>query len=553
MGAGSRRRVFSVTISSVLALLAGGAAGKTVNIGPGDDLPGAIAALSAGDELVLAGGTYSVSSRLSVGVSGAQGSPIVIRGADGATATITRPDANQNTINVDSAQWVELRNLDVTGGSHGIRITDSSHVTIADCHVHDTGDVGISANAPGSDYADLHFVHDQVDHTGGTGEGFYLGCNDDGCRIHDSVIEKNWVHDTKDNVSQGDGIEVKDGSYGNAIRDNVIHDTGYPCIIVYGNAGHGGVNTIERNAMWSCGDHGIQAAADAVIQNNLIFSPASDGIHSQVHQSASPGNLQILHNTVISNNAAYSASGVVGTILLANNALYALGNAINLTGTLTGVTATGNVGVGGVQGVSSGFSATGNAANDFVDVDFTAAHRNAYPKAGSALIAAGDPAHVVADDFDGTDRAGVADVGAYAYKAGGAPAWPVAPGFKDTSAIPASGGAPGAGGAAGTGGADATGAGGASAGGGSGAGASGGNTGGGAGGAAGGSSTGGSGTTGGASGVDGGSAAPGAAKDDGGCGCRVADHTSDANSYAGLVLGAAAFLRRRARKPRSER
>ena len=74
-----------------------------------------------------------------------------------------------------------------------------------------------------------------------------------------------------------------------------------------------------------------------------------------------------------------------------------------------------------------------------------------FPRAGSALIGAGDPGHVVADDFNGDPRNGAADVGAYRYAASGNPGSPLGPGFKGGPAD-ADGGA-GSSGSAGTGGA----------------------------------------------------------------------------------------------------
>jgi hypothetical protein len=55
-------------------------------------------------------------------------------------------------------------------------------------------------------------------------------------------------HHTRGTSSGGnDGIEVKYRSFGNTIRNNVIHDTingtAYPCIFVYG--GGAGVNIVE--------------------------------------------------------------------------------------------------------------------------------------------------------------------------------------------------------------------------------------------------------------------------------------------------------------------
>ena len=64
------------------------------NITPADDVRTAVAALTPGDELVLAGGTYNLNYRFSISVSGTQPLPIVIRAATGETPIITRPDAN---------------------------------------------------------------------------------------------------------------------------------------------------------------------------------------------------------------------------------------------------------------------------------------------------------------------------------------------------------------------------------------------------------------------------------------------------------------------------
>ena len=108
--------------------------------------------------------------------------------------------------------------------------------------------------------------------TNGTGEGMYLGCNSDECRVVNSLIEGNYVHHTNGpSVEQGDGIELKEGSYGNVIRDNVIHDTNYPGIITYSTLGHGPANIIEGNLIWNSNDNAIQSAADVVIRNNIVL------------------------------------------------------------------------------------------------------------------------------------------------------------------------------------------------------------------------------------------------------------------------------------------
>lgn len=497
-------------------------------IGPSANLGAEIAKLKAGDELILQGGTYTLTSKLTIGVSGSAGAPIVIRSKDGETAHITR-DASQNVINVEKAQYVILRGLEVSAGSHGIRLLDSSFITVEDCHIHDTGDVALSANVPASKYQGLTIRHNHIHHTNGTGEGMYLGCNNDGCQMYDSLIERNYVHHTNQaSVAQGDGIEIKQGSYNNIVRDNVIHDTNYPCLLIYGTAGKA-VNLLERNAMWNCGDHGIQAEADAIIRNNLVLGAKADGIRNQNHQQQSVEDLTIVHNTVLNQGDALRSDNIKSNVVIANNALYSQnGNALRASGTLTALTVAGNVGLGTTQGISGGFTGGGALATDFVDAAFGAAKLNVFPKAGGKLVGAGDAKYVTNDDFNGTARGGVADVGAYLFAAQN-PGWAVAAGFKDS--VASSGGTGGAGGTSGSGGATSGGAAGAA--GSSSGGSSAGGT------SSGGSSTGGASSGGASSGGTAGKSS-GDGGDDGGCGCRTPRTGADATgalAFAALALG----------------
>jgi MYXO-CTERM domain-containing protein len=521
--------VFGVTAacSAALLLAAAPAFAGVTEIGPGDDLIGAVNGLMPGDELVLKGGTYNLQSKFTISVSGTEQAPIIIRAKDGEVPIITRPDANQNTINIANNAYVILRGIEVVGGSHGIRMDHTSFITIEDCHIHDTGDVAISANYSGSKYQGLRLLRNHIHDTNNTGEGMYLGCNTNACQMFDSLIEGNYIHNTNGaSVSQGDGIEIKEGSYNNVVRDNVVHDTNYPCILTYSTVGNGAPNIIERNVLWGCGDHGIQSAADAIIRNNIILSASADGIRNQPHQSGSPANLVIVHNTVLkASGDALRSDGITGSVVIANNALFAQsGNALRVAGTLDQLVVAGNAGVGSVQGTAMGFTAGGDIVKDFIGANYSGAPPNdVFPAAGSALIEAGDKAHVAPDDFNGTPREGAADVGAYKFSPGGNAGWVIKAGFKDTP----QGGTGGAGGASGAGGA---GQGGSSPAGGGGSGNAGG------GGASSGEGGGGEG-----GGSDGGTG------DESGCGCRVASAPSgEALGWLGLgLLMAARGLRRR--------
>ena len=303
--------------------------------------------------------------------------------------------------------------------------------------MHHTGDVAIRMNSAGAEYRNMHIVGNHIHDTSETGEGMYLGCNSDGCRLIDSVIERNYIHHTNGpSIVQGDGIEIKEGSYGNIVRDNVIHDTNYPCILTYSTVGNGPPNIIERNVMWNCADNAIQSAADATIRNNIILGAGGNGLAMQPHQAGTPSNLIVVHNTIIQpTNAAIRISGATGTVLIANNAIYGGATAINYNGGGT-VTFEGNVGIGSLSGVSSGFT-MGDLGADFVGANAAGGVPNdVFPAAGSALIGAGVAAHVPADDFNGTARGGAADVGAYAFDSGGNPGWTLAEAFKGSTSIP---------------------------------------------------------------------------------------------------------------------
>jgi hypothetical protein len=326
-----------------------------------------------------------------------------------------------------------LRNLKITGGSHGIRLMNSDFVTIEDNEIYETGDVALSANSGGT-YEGLVIRRNHIHHTNGTGEGMYLGCNSNACRVANSVIEWNYVHHTnRASVEQGDGIELKEGSYGNVIRHNVIHDTNYPGIITYSTVGNGSANVVEANVIWNTNDHAIQSSADAIIRNNIVLGSS---ISLQSHQAGSPSNEIVTHNTVI--GASIDVRNVVGSVVIANNAVYSNnGAAINLiSGNLGLVTVVGNVGVGGLSGAASGFL-PGNLTSDFQSAHYNGAPPiDLFPKAGGALPGAGSASQVATTDFNGTPRNGVADAGAYKFAPGGNPGWTLAAGFKGSTGSP---------------------------------------------------------------------------------------------------------------------
>jgi uncharacterized membrane protein YgcG len=224
---------------------------------------------------------------------------------------------------------------------------------------------------------------------------------------------------------------------------------------------NGAPNTIERNVTWNCGDHGIQSAADAVIRNDIILGARADGIAMQPHQSGSPSQLVVVYNTVLNASGdAVSLRGISGSVVVANNALYAEdGWAFFVNGGTVGLLFSGNAAIGGVsEGALAMLS--GEIDVDFLSASFDGAPpMSVFPATGGALVSSGLAAHVVADDFNGTEREAVPDVGAYRFSADGNPGWALAetmktsPAIDDPGAAGTGGSITGSGGSAGSGGA----------------------------------------------------------------------------------------------------
>ena len=202
-------------------------------IRPGDDLFARLRMLAPGDEVIVHAGTYTTPGLVQVTWAGTEAAPIVVRAAPGARPVIAGTPA-QNVLDLGGSYFT-LRGFEIRGGSHGIRLAATDHATLEDLVLHDLGDVGISCNRPAQSCAFLTIRRNEIYDTGkaGTGEGMYLGCTAAACTLRDSLVERNFVHDT--GGDQGDGIEIKWGSWSNVVRDKVIVRSRFPGIFVYGS------------------------------------------------------------------------------------------------------------------------------------------------------------------------------------------------------------------------------------------------------------------------------------------------------------------------------
>lgn len=383
----------------------------------GTALRNAINARTAGQKLEIGTGMYELSSNFTVNLQGTAGAPIWVVAASGASPVIYMNTTGQNIMNVgvgSQSRYLCFRGIEFTGGSHGLRLYDCTQVWIDQCEIHNTGDAGISTNTVNTSF--IHITRNEIHDTDGTGEGMYLGANNGAVIMSQSVIALNHVYNTNAaTVSQGDGIELKQGSWGNLIAENHVHDCNYPCILVYGTAGQP-QNIVERNLCYRSNDNAMQIQGECIVRNNLVISATGSAFASQIHQG-NPTNIQVIHNTFINGARAARLSSWSGAtnMLFANNACYSTGNfALDVVGGVTGIGFAGNVLFGSVTaGVPGGSYTIGNGLGDFVNVTANASSRNAHLAAVSACRGAASTANATSHDLEGTPRVAPHDAGCY--------------------------------------------------------------------------------------------------------------------------------------------
>lgn len=372
----------------------------------------AMQALVPGDHLVIGPGTYDITSYISLDQQGTAAAPIWITSGSAGGVIIRHPGVNQNVLNVGgmSARFLALRGLEITGGSRGLNLLNCADVWIDNCHVHHTDDAGVVAST--QNCSRLHITRNEVNHIGGFGEGIALGISSGTMAVSESIVAFNHVHDTNGTtVTQGDGIEVKLGSWGNLITGNLVHDCAFPCIIV-GPTNGLPANVVENNVAFRSNDAVMMVGAGNVLRNNLAIGGEVSALICQTMNGVAPTGVIIRHNTFINQSRAVRLSNLGAGVIFANNACYSQSaEVINAPTGAGSATITGNVTFGTV---AAGFTSTaGTGLGDFVNVTWDGLNRNAAPSATSPLRGAGALAHATEWDVEFHLRTAPTTAGCY--------------------------------------------------------------------------------------------------------------------------------------------
>ncbi|MFC1636761.1 right-handed parallel beta-helix repeat-containing protein [Planctomycetota bacterium] len=441
-------RTLSVVTCLLYSLIySSGGAGATYEIHPAttgtrEEFETVANSLKPGDELILHGGVYSQNARRAITVNGTAEKPIVIRAAVDEEPLLTRPDDHidrYNNIELIDCSYLTIRGIRFRGGNSGVRFIRGHHITFEECEISRTGNNALTMNSGHCDAFIIrknHIHHTGLSNRGSTeGEGMYIGSHSGSYVTTNTVVEGNYIHHLRGTSNGGnDGIEFKFGSYGNIVRDNVIHDTNigrkYPGIFVYG--GGKGINIVEGNVIWRAGE-GIQVVSDAIIRNNIIFNCEMTGITAAPH-AAVPHvrNVRIVNNTIVNHpKGVLIRWNKARDMVFANNAVYCPGaTAIDASGISNNVAGTNYI-EGRMIGATIDESRFCNGGT--ISAVFTDPSKNNYwPRPDSVFLGHADSKYAPDLDYNDTLRKPPFDVGAYESEGGTSnPGQPVQAGFKN--------------------------------------------------------------------------------------------------------------------------
>jgi hypothetical protein len=428
----SRLRIVLALTALALGVQAREARATTYDITPAIDWHTTLQNLQPGDVVVAHAGTYAeLTAGLHVTWNGTSAAPIIVRAAAGENRPVLQGVSTQNVMDVQGTYFT-FQGFELTGGgSRGVYVVAAANATFQDLYTHDVPDDGFTSNVSGATYDHVNIQHCEIARTGtnsAIGNGIYVGCPSAACVFQNSTIALNYVHDLAGTTSAV-GIWVREGSFANDIRDNVVLRPGTDGIDTYWFSGSGARNIVERNYVQANSSGvGIYAAGQGVVRNNVVLG-GLPGIWSGVDHGNIPSNVSITNNTVdipggtcLQSNWANTSGNV-----LANNALYCEGGtAINFGNGAGSAMVTGNV-VVGTSNATGGTSSGRSVALDFPN----AASGNLYPSGGSPLIGAANSSSSATDDFNASARTdGSPDVGAYERSTPQNPGWIPTAGFK---------------------------------------------------------------------------------------------------------------------------
>ena len=321
--------------------------------------------LQPGDTLALEAGIYNdpndVPGLPIINMNGQPGLPIIITGPSTGPRAILQGQSSHNTIRLNNASYIEIKNLEIDGqdlGADGVNAQGvTHHITLDNLYVHGVGDdqqtVGISTKGPAWNWAIKNCI------IIGAGTGMYLGDSSGNAPFVAGLIEYNLLMNTigynaqiKHQNPRPTGISMPTGVSRTIIRHNVFSKSSNSATgglarpnLLVGHLPLSGTGIDDLYEIY--GNFFYQNPSEALFQgegniglyDNLFVTTTGDAAKIQPHNDV-PKFVRVFNNTVVAAGTGILVSGgstsstqkVLANAVFAGTPIQASTQTTNVTG-----------------------------------------------------------------------------------------------------------------------------------------------------------------------------------------------------------------------------